>query len=58
MMTDEKLLTLDEMAVVLRIHPVSLRRFVAAGTVPVLRVGGVLRFVPSEVLDALRASVA
>ncbi len=49
-MTDA-LLTVDEMSAVLKIHPVSLRRFVAQGTVPVLRVGGALRFDRQTVLD-------
>jgi excisionase family DNA binding protein len=48
--TDE-LLTVDEMSAVLKIHPVSLRRFVAAGSVPVVRVGGSLRFQKDVVID-------
>jgi excisionase family DNA binding protein len=49
-MADE-LLTVDEMAAVLKIHPVSLRRFVASRNVPVVRVGGSLRFQKDVVID-------
>jgi excisionase family DNA binding protein len=51
-MTDE-LLTVDEMAAVLRVHPVTLRRFVAQGKVPVIRVGGSLRFQKDAVIEHL-----
>jgi excisionase family DNA binding protein len=50
-MDEPMLLTVDEMAAVLRIHPVSLRRFVADGSVPVVRVGGSLRFQKDVVID-------
>jgi excisionase family DNA binding protein len=55
---NEELLTVDELAKVLRIHQVSLRRLVAQGKVPVIRVGGALRFDRHEVLQALSTAVA
>ncbi len=47
----DALLTCAEMCQVLKIHEVTLRRYVAEGRVPVLRVGGVLRFDRDAVLD-------
>lgn len=49
-MTDE-LLTVDEAARRLKIHPVTLRRLVAEGKVPVIRIGSSLRFREDMVIE-------
>lgn len=45
----EKLLTVDEAAAVLGVHPVTLRKWIAARTVPFVRLAaGTIRFRPSD----------
>jgi excisionase family DNA binding protein len=48
-----RLLTVAELAEALSMHPVSVRRMVADGRLPVLRVGRALRFDWSSVINAM-----
>lgn len=48
-----RLMTVNELADVLRIHHVSVRRFVADGTLPAIRIGGAIRFSLPDVMAAL-----
>lgn len=53
----KELEAVDELATRLKISQRGVRRLVAARRIPYYRVGGQLRFVPAEVLDALRSEV-
>ena len=50
-----RLLTLHEVADRLAVSPRTIRRLVASGELPCLRVGAQLRFDPSDVLRQLQA---
>lgn len=50
-----RLMTVDEIAAYFRIHHVSVRRFVADGTIPAIRIGGAIRFSLPDVMAALEA---
>lgn len=53
--TGDDLLTLDELAHKLRMHPVTVRGLKRRGVIPALRIGHrTLRFEYAKVLDALR----
>lgn len=49
------LLTLQELSIVLRLHPRTIRRMVARGRIPCVRLGRAIRFVPGDVLAWLSA---
>lgn len=53
----QKLVDVDQIAAQLDISRRTAHRLVKAGSIPFYRVGGQLRFSPSEVLDALRGEV-
>ena len=41
---DKTLLTVEDVAVLLNMHPSSVRRFVAKGELPIVRIGSSVRF--------------
>jgi excisionase family DNA binding protein len=50
-----KLLTSEELAVVLRLRPATIRKWAREGKIPTIRMGNkVRRFDPDEVVDRLR----
>jgi excisionase family DNA binding protein len=50
-----QLLTLEEVANFLRLHPRTLRRLVAGGRIPCMRIGRAIRFVQGDVFAWLQA---
>jgi len=50
----EQLLTLAQMARVLQVSPATVGRQARKKAIPYVRVGGQIRFVPAEVLTALK----
>jgi excisionase family DNA binding protein len=53
--SNDRLLTVDELAHVLKAHPVSVRRWALAGTIPSLKIGRSVRFKLSDVLTAMES---
>ena len=51
----ERLLTVGEVAALLRLHPKTIERMVREGRIPSLRLGGRLRFRPSDIVSWLAA---
>ena len=51
----EALITRSEVAQALRIHPNTLRKFVKQGRLQEYKVGREARFIPAEVLEAVRS---
>lgn len=50
----EALVTRQELAAILRVHPATLRRWERLGIVPRLRIGGRVRYRASDVFAAIR----
>jgi excisionase family DNA binding protein len=50
---NDRLLTVDELARVLRAHPVSVRRWALAGAIPSLKIGRSVRFRLADVLASM-----
>ena len=55
--SNDRLLTVRELAVVLRVHEGSVRRLVSMGKLPALRVGRALRFRLPDVIRAMEGHV-
>lgn len=51
----DRLLTAAELAGILRMHPVSIRRLALAGKIPALHIGRSVRFRIADVLEAIES---
>jgi excisionase family DNA binding protein len=52
---DKTLLTVEDVAVLLNMHPSSVRRFVAKGELPIVRIGSSVRFETEAVRQFVEA---
>jgi excisionase family DNA binding protein len=52
---NDRLLTVDEIAFVLRMHPVSIRRLALAGKIPSLKISRSVRFRLADVLASMES---
>jgi excisionase family DNA binding protein len=53
--SNDRLLTVAELAFVVHMHPVSVRRLALAGRIPSLKIGRSVRFKLSDVLESMES---
>jgi len=51
-----RLITVDELASYLQLHPVSVRRMTLRGDIPAIHIGRTVRYDLTEVLDTVRGT--
>jgi len=54
--TDQKLLTIEEVAEMLSVSVATVRKWKSNGLIPYVKLGGTLRFLPSDISEVVKLS--